>query len=107
MDQLVSSTSAFQRLTAHSSLGSFSYSTGSLPSITLTHNLFPIILRELLVPSSADAVKYRVEYWQEGEGQSRFGLVSASSPGRLDSFMEEQVRHPSSDGWDMRDPAIK
>ena len=71
-----------------------------LPSITLTHQLLPIILKELLVPSSADAVKYRVEYWQEGQsgqsGQSGFGLVSASSPGRLDPFMEEQVRV---DGW--------
>lgn len=60
-----------------------------LPSITLTHQLLPIILKELLVPSSADAVKYRVEYWQEGS--SGFGLVSASSPGRLDPFMEEQI----------------
>ncbi len=60
-----------------------------LPSITLTHQLLPIILKELLVPSSADAVKYRVEYWQEGP--SGFGLVSASSPGRLDPFMEEQI----------------
>jgi DNA mismatch repair protein MSH2 len=70
--------------------------TSILPSMTLTYNLFPVALRELLVSAEQDAAKYRVEYYVENEGatsskKESWVLKSASSPGRIDSFMEDEL----------------